>query len=62
MVILYSALHVQVTDAKGHILFKQDDITTGKFSFTTEDYDMFEVCFHTKTTGECLPILKNAET
>ena len=36
---------LQVTDSKGHTLFQKDDAAKGKFAFTTEDYDMFEVCF-----------------
>lgn len=38
-------LNLQVTDSRGHILFKKEDASKGRFAFTTEDYDMFEVCF-----------------
>jgi len=32
----------------------KEDATKGKFAFTTEDYDMFEVCFESKSPmGEC---------
>lgn len=34
-----------VTDSKGHILAKRQDVTKGKFSFNTESYDMYEICF-----------------
>ncbi|XP_060521531.1 transmembrane emp24 domain-containing protein bai [Cylas formicarius] len=34
-----------VTDSKGHILAQRADISKGKFSFTTESYDMYEICF-----------------
>ena len=38
---------LQVADSKGHILYSQENAPEkGKFAFTTEDYDMFEVCFH----------------
>ncbi|XP_013397521.1 transmembrane emp24 domain-containing protein 10 [Lingula anatina] len=37
-----------VVDSRGHILYQKDDASKGKFAFTTEDYDMFEVCFETK--------------
>jgi len=40
-----------VTDSKGHVLYNKEDATTGKFAFTTEDYDMFETCFVTKMIG-----------
>jgi len=38
-------LFAQVTDSKGHVLYNKDDATKGKFAFTTEEYDMFEICF-----------------
>lgn len=34
-----------VRDTKGHILAKKEDISKGKFSFTSEVYDTFEICF-----------------
>ncbi|XP_023617941.1 transmembrane emp24 domain-containing protein 10 isoform X6 [Myotis lucifugus] len=40
-----------ITDSAGHILYSKEDATKGKFAFTTEDYDMFEVCFESKGTG-----------
>uniref|UniRef100_A0A9J8CG05 Transmembrane p24 trafficking protein 10 n=1 Tax=Cyprinus carpio carpio TaxID=630221 RepID=A0A9J8CG05_CYPCA len=39
----------QITDSSGHILYVKEDATKGKFAFTTEDYDMFEVCFESKS-------------
>ena len=38
----------QVTDSRGHILYSKEDATKGRFAFTTEEYDMFEVCFTAK--------------
>ncbi len=38
---------MQVTDSKNHILFKKEDATKGKFAFTTENYDTFDICFET---------------
>ncbi|KAJ8309465.1 hypothetical protein KUTeg_014339 [Tegillarca granosa] len=35
--------HLKVTDSKGHILYSKEDAKKGKFAFTTEEYDMFEV-------------------
>ncbi|KAL5008177.1 hypothetical protein ScPMuIL_013758 [Solemya velum] len=40
-----------VTDSKGHLLYSKEDATKGKFAFTTEEYDMFEVCFESKMTA-----------
>lgn len=37
-----------VTDSKGHVLYNKEDAERGKFAFTTEEYDMFEVCFESK--------------
>lgn len=39
---------MQVRDSKGHILAQKDGITKGKFTFVTETYDTFEVCFISK--------------
>ena len=38
----------QIIDSKGHVLYNKDEATKGKFAFTTEEYDMFEICFETK--------------
>ncbi|CAH1263238.1 transmembrane emp24 domain-containing protein 10-like [Branchiostoma lanceolatum] len=43
--------HLLVTDSSGHVLYNKEDATKGKFAFTTDDYDMFEICFETKMTG-----------
>jgi len=37
--------NLRVIDSKGHILYQKEEATKGKFAFTTEEYDMFEVCF-----------------
>lgn len=40
--------YLQIQDSKGHILSQKDDIPHGKllkFSFVTETYDTFEICF-----------------
>ena len=36
---------------KSHVLFTKEDASSGKFAFTTEDYDRFEVCF-SSTAGD----------
>ena len=39
---------LQIQDSKGHILSQKEDIPHGKllkFSFVTETYDTFEICF-----------------
>ncbi|XP_036342431.1 transmembrane emp24 domain-containing protein bai [Rhagoletis pomonella] len=35
-------------DTKGHILSKGDHITKGKFTFMSEVYDTYEICFISK--------------
>lgn len=40
-----------VRDSKGHILANKEDITKGKFTFSTENYDMFEICFTSRVAG-----------
>ncbi|XP_045453013.1 transmembrane emp24 domain-containing protein bai isoform X2 [Melitaea cinxia] len=41
-----------VRDSKGHILAQKDNIHKGKFTFVTETYDTFEVCFISKVPPE----------
>ena len=42
------ATHLDVKDTKGHTLYNKEDANKGKFAFTTEEYDIFEICFETK--------------
>ncbi|KAK3522360.1 hypothetical protein QTP86_007637 [Hemibagrus guttatus] len=42
-------MRLRITDSSGHILYSKEDAMKGKFAFTTEDYDMFEVCFESKS-------------
>ena len=37
-----------VRDTKGHILSQREKITRGKFRFTSEIYDTYEICFISK--------------
>ncbi|KAG3289346.1 TMED10-like [Ictidomys tridecemlineatus] len=43
--------HLKITDSAGHILYSKKDASKGKLAFTTEDHDMFEVCFESNRTG-----------
>ena len=36
---------LKVTDSNNHILYQNLDAKQGKFAFTTDDYDMFQICF-----------------
>jgi p24 family protein delta-1 len=38
----------EVKDTKQHILSRKDDISKGKFSFTSEIFDVYELCFISK--------------
>ncbi|KAM8939985.1 transmembrane emp24 domain-containing protein 10-like [Pelodytes ibericus] len=40
--------HLKVTDSAGHILYSKEEAKKGKFAFTTDDYDVYEVCFESK--------------
>ena len=42
------SLYMQVTDSKGHTLYTREEAEEGKFAFTTDDYDTYEICFMTK--------------
>jgi len=37
--------NLEVTDSKGESFYRKDDVSKGKFAFTTHEYDMFEICF-----------------
>uniref|UniRef100_A0AAQ4RPB9 GOLD domain-containing protein n=1 Tax=Gasterosteus aculeatus aculeatus TaxID=481459 RepID=A0AAQ4RPB9_GASAC len=41
--------NLKITDSSSHTLYSKEDAVKGKFAFTTEDYDMFEVCFESKS-------------
>ncbi|CAI5798022.1 transmembrane emp24 domain-containing protein 10-like [Podarcis muralis] len=36
---------LRVTDSSGHLLYSRDDAKKGKFAFTTDDYEIYEICF-----------------
>lgn len=38
---------LEVVDSKNHILYNKDEAVKGKFAFTTDEYDVFQICFHT---------------
>uniref|UniRef100_A0A0X3NYE7 Transmembrane emp24 domain-containing protein 10 n=2 Tax=Schistocephalus solidus TaxID=70667 RepID=A0A0X3NYE7_SCHSO len=40
-----SHVNIEVKDTKGHIFFQKSDITKGKFTFSAEDDETFDVCF-----------------
>jgi len=37
-----------IKDSKNHILSQKEDINSGKFTFSVEHHDMFEICFISK--------------
>uniref|UniRef100_A0A1B6D7M5 GOLD domain-containing protein n=1 Tax=Clastoptera arizonana TaxID=38151 RepID=A0A1B6D7M5_9HEMI len=45
-----------VKDSKQHILAQGFDINKGKFTFVTENYDTFEVCFMSKVQNHIQPM------
>jgi p24 family protein delta-1 len=42
---------IEVLDSKGHILYNKEDAVKGKFAFTTDEYDVFQICFETQIQG-----------
>ncbi|XP_053305673.1 transmembrane emp24 domain-containing protein 10-like isoform X2 [Spea bombifrons] len=40
--------NLMVRDSSGHILYSKEEAKKGKFAFTTDDYDVYEVCFESK--------------
>lgn len=43
--------HLTVSDSTGHVLYKREDASKGKFAFTTDDYDMYKVCLESEGTA-----------
>jgi len=41
---------LKVIDSKGHTLVNNEDKNKGKFAFTTDDYDVYEICFISKVS------------
>jgi hypothetical protein len=39
---------LEVVDSKNHILYNKDNAVKGKFAFTTDEYDVFQICFDTR--------------
>jgi len=40
-----------VTDSKGESFYQKQDVSKGKFAFTTHEYDMFEICFQSHSAA-----------
>jgi len=49
------ATKLEVLDSRNHILYTKDDATKGKFAFTTDEYDVFNICFETKLQHQVPP-------
>ncbi|XP_065919816.1 transmembrane emp24 domain-containing protein 10-like [Dysidea avara] len=47
----YLRTDIMVTDSQRHTLYKKESVSKGKFAFTTEDYEIFEVCFTSYSQG-----------
>ena len=47
----------QVTDSKGHTLVNNEDKNKGKFAFTTDDYEVFEIWFISKVAPSNNPFM-----
>ncbi|XP_063801147.1 transmembrane emp24 domain-containing protein 10-like [Pseudophryne corroboree] len=46
--------HLRVTDSAGHILYSKEEAKKGKFAFTTDDYEVYEVCFESTGSSDAL--------
>lgn len=51
---------LQVTDTRSHTLYQRERFTetSGKFAFTADEYDIFEICFSTHLPPSLLPFRK----
>jgi hypothetical protein len=39
---------LEVLDSKNHILYNKENAVKGKFAFTTDEYDVFQICLENK--------------
>ncbi|XP_068117557.1 transmembrane emp24 domain-containing protein 10-like [Hyperolius riggenbachi] len=46
--------HLKVTDSVAHILYSKEEAKKGKFAFTTDDYEVYEVCFESQLSSGAL--------
>ncbi|XP_070776227.1 transmembrane emp24 domain-containing protein 10-like [Enoplosus armatus] len=44
-----TTIHLTIIDSFGHTLYIKQNATKGKFSFTTENHEEFDVCFHSRS-------------
>lgn len=43
--LVFQAVDLMVVDTKGQHFLKRESTDKGKFAFTTDDYDVYEICF-----------------
>lgn len=43
---------LEVVDSKNHILYNKEEATKGKFAFTTDEYDVFQICLFTQVSPQ----------
>ncbi|KAG8563662.1 hypothetical protein GDO81_016169 [Engystomops pustulosus] len=46
--------HLKVTDSAGHILYSKEEAKKGRFAFTTDDYEVYEVCFESTASADAV--------
>lgn len=49
MILLFSCFFPQIIDSKGFLLYIRQNATKGRFSFTTEKQDKFDLCFYSRS-------------
>jgi len=45
-------VQIEITDSRNHRVYMKDDATKGKFAFTSDDYDVFSICFTSKANPD----------
>lgn len=51
-----------IKDSQGHILSQKEDVTRGKFSFSSENFESYEVCFISRVSPRKESIRNNSQT
>lgn len=42
----------QITDSRGNPVYRKEDANKGKFAFTSDSYDVYEICFSSVVHGK----------
>eukprot|EP00054_Salpingoeca_dolichothecata_P006979 m.40844 g.40844 ORF g.40844 m.40844 type:complete len:207 (+) comp16790_c0_seq1:39-659(+) len=48
-------IDLEITDSRGHHVYRKEDAVSGKFAFTSDNYDVYEICFRNSAHKDVKP-------